>query len=335
MHILYVINLILSISTISALSCISDTGTATDWWFASKEPKGTRYLYADAEEIQLSQSSHDMNDTTVGALAHTMRQLWSATPTLGYAIFNDEPYQEPVSFTCGHTKGIWAWDTASASGIILTHSIPIFPAGPSQVSEYQALSSNAWTYAQNLACFSLDIQTLSKMAGAAKLTSVNLYDVRVPSDTPTELAEFANGSQTAEPTCSQLAIQTLGGQPISYFAKSGEWGGELYAGCISPALDSSLLVESWIRGSAVGPTCNGTLDVNDIQAVDFGVGSEFAYKEASDHSKWAVTTDGSIFCSSDINRMTTQYVRGGGSICMKNAKFATQMRDAITGQNQC
>jgi deoxyribonuclease-2 len=315
---------------------MSDTGSATDWWIASKEPKGTRYLYADDNQIQLSQSSHDMNDTTVGALAHTMRQLWSRdSTTLGYAIFNDEPFDEPVSFTCGHTKGIWAWDTTTASGIILTHSIPIFPAGPSQVSEYQALSSNAWTYAQNLACFSLDIDTLSKMAGAAKLTSANFYDVRVPPNTPTELAKFANGSQTAEPTCSQLAIQTLGGQAISYFAKSGEWGGELYAGCISPALDSSLLVESWIRGSAVGPTCNGTLAVNDIQAIDFGTGSEFAYKEASDHSKWAVTTDGFIFCSSDINRMTTQYVRGGGALCMKHTGLAGQFLQAVVSHNSC
>lgn len=321
------------ILSVSALSCISDTGSATDWWFASKEPKGTRYLYADTNQITLSQSAHDLNDTTVGALAHTMRQLWSASETTGYAIFNDEPVNEPVSFTCGHTKGIWAWDTSAKTGIILTHSIPIFPAGPSQVSTYQALSSNAWTYAQNLACFSFDIDTLSTMAIAAKLTSANLYDVRVPSDTPTELSEFANGSQTAERTCSQLQTQTLGGEPIRYFAKSGVWDGELYAECLAPGLAADVLVESWIRGSAEGPSCNGTQSVYDIQELNFGSG--FEYKESSDHSKWAVTADGSVFCSADINRMTTQYVRGGGAICMENAKFATQMKNAITGHDQC
>ena len=330
MNILYLFNMILSVS---ALSCISDTGSAADWWFASKEPKGTSYLYADTIQIQLSQSAHDLNDTTAGALANTLTQLWTDSVTLGYAIFNDEPFNEPVSFTCGHTKGIWAWDTGSKTGFILTHSIPIFPAGPSQVSAYQALSSNAWTYAQNMACFSFDIDTLSKMATNAKLTSANLYDVRVPSDTPTEIAEFANGSKMENPICSQLTIQTLGGQGLSYFAKSGVWDGELYAECLAPGLAADVLVESWIRGSAEGPSCNGTQSVNDIQELNFGSG--FEYKESSDHSKWAVIADGSVFCSADINRMTTQYARGGGAICMKNAKFATQMKNAITGHDQC
>jgi deoxyribonuclease-2 len=330
MNILYLFNMILSVS---ALRCISDTGSATDWWFASKEPKGTSYLYADTTQIQLSQSAHDLNDTIAGALANTLTNLWTAPETAGYAIFNDEPFNEPVSFTCGHTKGIWAWDTDSKTGFILTHSIPIFPAGPSQVSAYQALSSNAWTYAQNMACFSFDIDTLSKMASNAKLTNANLYDVRVPPDTPTEIAEFANGSKMENPICSQLTIQTLGGQGLSYFAKSGEWDGELYAECLAPGLAADVLVESWIRGSAEGPSCNGTQSVYDIQELNFGSG--FEYKESSDHSKWAVTGDGSVFCSADINRMTTQYARGGGAICMKNAQFATQMKNAITAHDQC
>ena len=73
--------------------------------------------------------------------------------------------------------------------------------------------------------------------------------------------------------------------------------------------------------------------VNDIQELNFGSG--FEYKESSDHSKWAVTADGSVFCSADINRMTTQYARGGGAMCMKNAQFATQMKNAITAHDQC
>jgi hypothetical protein len=75
-----------AVSTVHSLSCISDTGQTTDSWFGLKEPLGSKYLYYDGEA--LAPSKHSMNDTTVGALANTVQQLWS--PSTQYLIFNDD-----------------------------------------------------------------------------------------------------------------------------------------------------------------------------------------------------------------------------------------------------
>lgn len=306
---------------------MSESGQLSDWWFISKEPNGIQYLYNN--ELSL----YSLNDTTEGALAQTLTQLWSDSSTLGYVIFNDEPVNQPVSFTCGHTKGIWAWNTEEQNGFILSHSIPIFPAGPSQTSDYQGLNSNAWTYAQNMICISISLDTLASLSQLAELTNANIYDYKIPLGTPDTLSNFANSVTIKTPICNYTHFNTSAGQSVIYFAKSGEWNNELYASCIAPMLSSNLFVESWIRGSAEGPSCNGTQMVNNIQ--ELNLNSVFEYNEKNDHSKWVVTDDGSIFCSADINRMTTQYVRGGGAFCLQNSDLGKTMLGYIVSHDTC
>jgi hypothetical protein len=106
----------------------------------------------------------------------------------------------------------------------------------------------------------------------------------------------------------------------------------LYAACIADKENESLVVESWIRGSAEGPSC-GTTNVLDVQSLAYP--NLPAFTEQNDHSKWAVASTGPLVCASDINRMTTQYERGGSAFCFNDTVLATALRAAITATDSC
>lgn len=321
----------LLITAAQSLRCSSDSGKEVDYWFAVKGPKGTDYVYYDSE-TPLGCSHHNMNDTSVGALAQTLMQLWSVKTD--YLMFNDEPPgQTNYNFTVGHTKGVWAWDNALGKAIIIQHSIPLFPVGPGTSETYLGLGKNAWMYGQHVACFSLEREDLARLAEPARLTIPSVYDSRISAEAPTELAQLANGSWNDASLCETISFITTGGLNVTMFAKSTAWNNELYAACIAPLLDTSLSVESWLRGSEEGPSCDEQTTVVDVQSVAYPGG--LAFTEYNDHSKWAVDDAGAWYCPADINRMTTQYKRGGAAYCFQDLTLAGSMRAAITKQESC
>lgn len=313
--------------------CVSDAdGSEVAQWAAFKGPKGTDYVYWQTD-ADLAASAHDMNSTTVGALGATLSQLWSESTT-EFIIWNDEPVdQSGYNFTTGHTKGVWAWNLATGDAIILQHSVPLFPAGPSQSPKYKGLGSNAWMYGQHAACFETTVDSLLTLATLAPLTIPSIYDSRTSAATPAALAGLAAGAASTDAVCKSASFSLRDGTNITYFAKSTQWNAELYADCIAPALGVSLAVESWIRGSACGPACGGSTTVLDVQDVSYPGGLTFS--EYNDHSKWAVGLSSDWFCASDINRMTTQAARGGAAYCFENAGFAAAMRKSVASCDAC
>ena len=307
--------------------CKNQDGSAVSSWFIVKAPKGTDSVYYDASQSGFVAAKADLNSTTTGPLATTMKQLWSESTT-DYILFNDEPPESTnYNFSVGHTKGVWAWNVAQDAAIILQHSTPKFPLGPDQSSTYKGLGGNAWMYGQHFACFSLTVAELAALAPAAQLTVPDIYDSRIRPSSPAALQALATGQTRTDPLCSLTSSSSF-----HYYAKSSQWNNELYAACIAETEGESLLVESWIRGSAEGPSC-GTTDVLDVQSLAYpGLP---AFTEYNDHSKWAVAQTGSLVCASDINRMTTQYQRGGSAFCFNDTVLASALREAITATDSC
>jgi deoxyribonuclease-2 len=163
------------------------------------------------------------------------------------------------------------------------------------------------------------------------LTIPDIYDSRTSSGTPAALAALAAGRVSKQPFCNSTSIQTIGGTAVTHFAKSTAWNNELYSACIAPGLQQSLFAETWIRGSAVGPSCSGNFHVNDVKTLDLPFNDSF--KETQDHSKWAVGL--TYVCIADINRMTTQYKRGGGAFCVRDARLALALNATIVTANGC
>jgi hypothetical protein len=320
----------LVLSVVSYPLCKNEQGTAVDTWFQVKGPRGTESLYYDGTTGGFVEPAHDLNGTKVGALADTLNQLWSESTT-DYIIFNDEPAgSTDYNFTVGHTKGVWAWNVEQDAAIVVQHSVPLFPFGPQQVATYKGLGGNAWMYGQHLACFSFSVASLAQLAEQTVLTIPSIYDSRISPSAPSSLQALASGAYSDSPTCSQTVVTTTGGQVVTYYAKSSQWNNELYASCIAPSENESLLVESWIRGSAEGPSC-GSVEVLDVQNLSYPFGLTFT--EYNDHSKWAIGRD--LVCTSDINRMTTQFARGGSAYCFHDSVLATALRTAVVNADSC
>ena len=321
----------------ASLSCLDESGTPVDSWVALKQPSGTYYYYYDSAKQEFHLSSYSMNDTENGALTWTTQQLWSGQATT-YAIFNDEePGETNYSYTYGHTKGYFAL-ADDDSGFYVTHSVPLYPVGPGSSSTYLGLGSNAWMYAQNALCLSVNGATLDALAYKFHLNRPLVYDSRI-SATATQkysnIKKLVNGDFSTAALCANSALFTTGGMGFVIFAKSTQWNNDLWSGCVVPAIQDTIYVESWIRGSQEPAYCPSSgADVLDISGVDFsssGGGSYGVWSETKDHSKWAVSSDNNTVCFGDINRMSTQYARGGGTVCYKDSVIGQRLLTAITG----
>lgn len=331
-------------------SCLDDKGGSTDSWTILKAPQtGDTFLYASAEE-DLYEPSYSLNDTSQGALSLTLNQLWNSE--VNYVLFNDEPPNvSTYNYTVGHTKGILAVDFEAQTGFYIVHSFPQWPAGPQSKNSYGGLSSNLWTYGQNAYCISLLGKTIDLVSYSFKLNIPLIYESRITdavSKALPNLTALVGGSYSTLPTCAIHPISSAGGKPYTLFSKSTQWNKDLWSSCVAPALKKDLVVESWIRGSAIGPSCTGTYEVLDASEVDFDSpftwseymdqrsapsdGSPFHFLSEMDHSKWASSTDGEIACHGDINRMTTQYLRGGGALCFTPVY---NLMNAVSKENSC
>lgn len=101
--------------------------------------------------------------------------------------------------------------------------------------------------------------------------------------------------------------------------------------------------ETW-RRSPVQPTdCTPTykydsINVNSITLTSDD-GKPYSFSYTQDHSKWGVMLTSSpskqYFCVGDINRMTSQFERGGGTVCAKFAPLFSALNASISGYDGC
>jgi deoxyribonuclease-2 len=329
-----VLGLLTFLGSSLALSCLDETGSATDFWVAIKAPRGSDYLYYDSTTNVFAPSVNSMNDTTTGALTYTTKQLWTAE---AYAVWNDEvPSELNYSFSYGHTKGFFAFDS-QGEGFLLIHSVPSFPVGPSMSSEYLGLGGNAYTYAQSFLCLSVSATTLNSVSYKYLLNRPHVYDFLFPSSLePTygNISSLVKGKYSTAKLCASEVLITEANTEFQLFGKTSEWNNDLYSACVAPTLQSDLLTETWIRGSAEGPSCpTSGYETFDIQGLDFEKG--FNWSETNDHSKWAIALNTTTLCIGDINRMTTQYSRGGGTACLSNSVLFNAFQKAVSKTDSC
>lgn len=298
----------------------------------------------------MTKSQYDLSDASHGALSHTLAQLWDKT--VSYGTYNDQPPEaggnndDDASSSkkklrgaleewqvgaptggYGHTKGAiavgFSADAANASssagGFWLIHSVPRFPL--MNESSYTGLPWNEQIYAQSFICVSLSATSLNKVGTSMQLNSPDMFSSRVlaaATQTTPALAAVIQGTVRADAICETTSLTTVGGANVDMFAKSYKWGKDLWNGCVSETYKQSTVVESWIRGYEEGPYCTPhyAYETLDVEYVTFG---GVSFKETQDHSKWGITTgNAQNVCIGDINRMTSQMTRGGGTLCLTN-----------------
>lgn len=251
-------------------------------------------------------------------------------------MWNDQPPGTNMSSTLAHAKGVMSWNTKG--GFFLRHSVPRFPMTVS-TGPYSGYPAYARIYGQTFLCVSYSMSGLNSVAEQFLVNDVNLYDSHISQDMADKwpalgmLANFTRLKQFAKIS----SILSLGGNNFTDFAKSKMCNCELYTQLVAPAYSSNMAVLSWGR-PLMGSGCRPFVpyDVLDIRAWSIPTPTgNLVYNETKEHSKLAMVEQNYMICVGDINRMTSQALRGGGTTCFRNPNLWSALATQIWQWSSC
>jgi deoxyribonuclease-2 len=205
--------------------------------------------------------------------------------------------------TGGHCKGILAWNATHVSWLV--HSVPNFPReftgstiSPIELSEHIYGQSFIHVTRQADEAFVKQAIAHIYLMNAHVFMKHNVPDVLQPKD----------------------MISTLSfSEEITHIAKSSKNEIDIYSEYLT-IYAPDWQVETWKRGHAI----NTPSTIKDITHLSiFGL----KYKDSQDHSKWA--TSEQYYWIGDLNRMTSQYKRGGGGFLVKNQGISNALKSII------
>jgi deoxyribonuclease-2 len=61
---------------------------------------------------------------------------------------------------------------------------------------------------------------------------------------------------------------------------------------------------------------------------------DITWEEPDDHSKWVLARN-AYACFGDMNRMSSQWKRGGSFFCFDNPSLVTALNRALIGEDRC
>jgi deoxyribonuclease-2 len=303
----------------------------------------------DANNKSLTPSTVPLSEQNQ-AVAYTLQQYYSVMndPTVFHIMYNDEEVPPPPMkdgetidndairsgprVEYGHTKGVAFFNRQT--GIWLVHSVPLFP--PTNSYSYPASGT---IYGQSMLCISFNYNQLAKIGTQLFYNHPDIYSSALPTnmaaDNPDLTQLIAGHYKTGAPAYSIVDLVSAGGNHFQSFAKTAEFRQDLYDGIVAPTLQTPLNVETWRRGSPVPLNCATAYRVLDVQDMKVGRSAEFKYTK--DHSKLAISTSGlkPSVCIGDINRMTSQFVRGGGTVCISDTAVWAAYRVLVMDTNSC
>ncbi|KAL5262892.1 hypothetical protein ACHWQZ_G008331 [Mnemiopsis leidyi] len=326
---------LLCISLFGGISgqCLSEEGEPRTWFLMLKMPNRYSYLYADDINPDLKKGTKLLTegDNPVGRI---LDPIYSGRAGVNYILYNDQVPDGPTTNTRGHTKGAVIWrDDSTIQWLI--HSVPNFPPQPEKDYSYP---ETAKTYGQSFLCVNMEEEDLAEISQHLYYTWPLIYNSSV-SEKYTDNVPYLDlvlRAKHIKHDPSWVSIQTFEtageeGFKFTAFAKTGEFGADLYKEVIGPYFNSDLYAETWQRGQCVPSNCTGHTSVYNVREMEL---LDQHYREPQDHSKWAVTADGHV-CVGGINRMTSQYSRGGGSLCFQAGRLWKQIWKGIQSYEKC
>ncbi|XP_030014096.1 deoxyribonuclease-2-alpha [Sphaeramia orbicularis] len=350
------------------ISCYNDNGEAVDWFYLYKLPKehgrksieeGEKYLFLEKGSEGWADGKVSVNDTT-GALGRTVGQLYTQTKNteVAYILYNDQRPPKGVSdrwlddgdSSRGHTKGVVLLD--KEQGFWLVHSTPHFP--PVQKEGQYYYPSSGVNNGQNFICVTYPLERFQTIGEQLQINQPKVYDCDVPESFAAlvpalaAVCKKAHSSNHLFPHAKAVSNRSVTltskeGTDFISFAKGASFDNDLYHSWVAPFLQSDLLVQFWVRSTGVlRSDCSKGWRVLDVQLLS--PGKRFTFKASQDHSKWAVSPQGTgqggrggggWVCVGDINRNEAEEKRGGGTVCLQDAVVWKAYRTAALECEGC
>jgi len=340
---------------VSALSCLAEDGQPVDWFVLYKMPatesqeistgsfRGESYVYRSSQSQQLSwivsnqsiESHSSLPGQTLGPLYRHRDQKIEEMQLL--LMYNDEFPNGTTSESAAHAKGVVAFD--GHSGFWMLHSVPHFPPSPDAQSDY-SFPTTGLKYGQAMFCVSLPFAQADLIGGQLRYYHPFVYFWQNGghlSDSVPQLVQAATGNHIRQPPWFQnQQLMSLSGTRFISFAKSNKFNQDLYGDLVAPALKINLLTETWTngQGTPLPSRCNVTYKVENVKEMEL---NDITFMSHKDHSKWAVSTrpQQPWVCIADINRMESQFKRGGGSLCFENKVLWKNFLQSIHQVENC
>jgi len=92
--------------------------------------------------------------------------------------------------------------------------------------------------------------------------------------------------------------------------------------------------QTWRRGSELPSFCHPPAAYNSKNILTTSVGN-YLFNYTRDHAKWGISDSGNWACVGDINRMTTQRKRGGGTVCLQSLPLVAGLGHTIKLVQPC
>lgn len=291
-------------------------------------PEGGEFVYVDSDSPSTARmwtlSSQDLY-TSSNPVAYTLAPLYQTTvpDDILYVVYNDQSPDIYNGSRNGHSKGVVMFD--KTEGIWLLHSVPKFVENL-RGGNY-TFPENARENAQIFICVTFPATQLDLIAKQLRMQYANVYERGSPPEMLQKYPQmdllfkdsFIRGSTMKE---SIVNVTSLAGTRFLSVAKRANLEVDIYSSLLADQIMDDLVVQSWRNGAGtkLPNSCTSNYTVIDVDAVKLGLddGRSVVFSTTEDHSKWVVAVDKSTFCVGSMNRMESQFKRGGEVLCFDN-----------------
>ncbi|XP_020724105.2 plancitoxin-1 isoform X1 [Bombus terrestris] len=349
------------------LQCKDEKDVPVDWYVLYKLPKvhtssnplireGIAYLYITNATIetgwQVSSRPIGSNNSIPGITLAPLYNQDNKNESI-WSLYNDSPPNSSYAWSFGHTKGVVMAN--SDQGFWLIHSVPNFPPVPKSGVQTRRLKRENITadgkysypvsgtfYGQSFLCISLGSDQFDIIGEQLIYNEIAVYAKNIPDILGKQYPVLKNAINQKHiktpPYNHKAVIRSLRMIEFISFAKDGKWGKDLYGDFVAPQLQTDLYVQSWLNGRGKLPSICTRRKIYNVKSFEFDV-ANVNFASSQDHSKWAITdtkkSANRWVCIGDINRADTQYSRGGGIVCFKEARLWTDYRNIINDVEPC
>uniref|UniRef100_A0A131Z4A4 Deoxyribonuclease II n=1 Tax=Rhipicephalus appendiculatus TaxID=34631 RepID=A0A131Z4A4_RHIAP len=335
------------------LSCKNAKNKNVDWFVVYKIPKtkhnadsfmrpmGGEMVYYDSlsKTPKWTLLPDDINNKTNNPIANTLAPIYEKESKVAYLLYND---QLPNGFNGtrgGHTKGaLLAGQNSDFGTVWLQHSVPRFVEDVKLGYRYP---TNGRENGQLFFCITFPLATVETISYHLQLQAANVYQTRYLQWTKQfqYFASLLNKVYIRNPQGVKVDILvSRGNRPVLAIAKSPKWINDVYTEELSGKIQDSITVQTWKNGAggAQDMHCRGKYFITDVISVNIQTQrGALHFSSREDHSKWSVARKKGYFCFSSLNRMVSQWRRGGEITCILDIPLAKLFRGSIYKRNQC
>ena len=221
---------------------------------------------------------------------------------------------------------------------MILHSFPSFPnISSSNYGNYHSvtldINNPQMMYGQDMLCVTLNPTDLFRVAGLMSITLPNVFAHRVTQPNSNITLLINNKTISSAYAYSGYNYKTPNGFNFTYFSKSASAGYDIYEKEISPFYSDGMYCETW--GRPYEPDfCPPEYKYRNLNIDEIRIG-KYWWTSYNDHSKWSIGISVPFVCFTDMNRMESQWVRGGGALCTINPALHEYFKSITLKYDSC